>query len=82
MCPQPNFLDYDDLLKFFEKLLVSAFSANLKLLHWTAEKKTNKQTNNQTNKQLQVKNALPTYLTALKDFDSGLPFAHGTLKVT
>ena len=25
---------------------------------------------------------LPTYLTALKDFDSGLPFEHGTVKVT
>lgn len=46
------------------------------LLHWTAKKQTVKQTNKQ------VKNRLFTYLTALKDFDSGLPFAHGTLKIT
>ena len=27
LCPQPNFLDYDDLPKFTKKLLVSPFTA-------------------------------------------------------
>ena len=27
LCPQPNFLDYDELLKFTKKLLLSPFTA-------------------------------------------------------
>ena len=31
LCPQPNFLDYDDLLRFTKKLLVSPFELTTRL---------------------------------------------------